>query len=82
MIVGPVSGLVENFNNGIHSDTINVINVELCVVVLFIELCLFVPLSVTFTILQGHSNVERLLTENFVFLVCSVEILSDCVVSR
>ena len=48
--VGQVSGLVENFNVGIYSDTINVINVTLCMVVLLIELYLFIPLSVTLTI--------------------------------
>ena len=33
-LVGQVSGLVENFNIGIFSDTINVINVQLCIMVL------------------------------------------------
>ena len=40
--VGQVSGLVENFNTGIYSDTINVINLKLCMMVLLIELYLFV----------------------------------------
>ena len=34
--VGQVSGLVENFNIGINSDTINVIKVKLCMIVLLI----------------------------------------------
>ena len=50
--------LVENFNIGIYSDTIDVINVELRMTVLFIELYLFIPLSVTLNTFQGHSNVE------------------------
>ena len=43
----------------IYSDTINVINVRLCMVVLFIELYLFIPLWVALTIFQGHSNVKQ-----------------------
>ena len=33
-----MSGFVENFNMGIFSDTVNVINVKLCMMVLHIEL--------------------------------------------
>ena len=59
--------LVENINIRIYSDTINVINVKLCIMVLvklcmmvlFIELYLFIPFSLTLTIIQGHSNVEH-----------------------
>ena len=37
MVLGSqVSGLVENFNIGIFSDTINAINVKLCTIVLLI----------------------------------------------
>ena len=54
-----MSGLVENLNIGIYSDTINVINVKLCMMVLLIEFYLFIPLSMTLTILEGHSNVEQ-----------------------
>ena len=39
-LVGQVSGLVKNFDNGIFSDTINVINVKLSIVVLNIEVYL------------------------------------------
>ena len=49
----------QNFSTGILSDTINVINVKLCVMVLLVELHLFIPLSVTLTILYSHSNVEQ-----------------------
>ena len=41
--IGQVSGLVGNFNIGIYSDTINVINVKLCMMVLLTELYLFIP---------------------------------------
>ena len=51
-LVGQVSGLVENFNIGIFSDTMNVIHVKLCI----IELYLFITLSMTFTLVQGHSG--------------------------
>ena len=42
-LIGEVSGLVENFNIGIFSGTINVISVKLCVMVLLIDLYLFIP---------------------------------------
>ena len=59
-LVGQVLGLVENFNIGICSDTINVVNVKLCMMVLLIEHYLFKPLSVTLTIFSVHSSVEQL----------------------
>ena len=45
-LVGQASRLVENFNIGIFSDTINIITVKLCMMVLIIEFYLFIPLSV------------------------------------
>ena len=57
--IGQVFGLVENFNIGTYSDTINVINVKLCMMVLLIELYLFISLSVALTIFKGHSNVAQ-----------------------
>ena len=51
--------LVENFNIGIYSDTINVINVKLCMMVLLIEFYLFISLSMTMTIFQGHSGIKQ-----------------------
>ena len=38
---------------------LNVINVKLCMMVLHIELYLFVTLSVTLRLLQGHSSVKQ-----------------------
>ena len=58
-LVCQVSGLVENFNTGIFSDTTNVINVIVCMMVLLIELYLFTPLSVTLNTFRGYSNVEE-----------------------
>ena len=58
-LVSQVSGLVENFNTGIFSDTKNVINVKLCNRVLHIKLYLLITLSVTLTVLQGHRSVEK-----------------------
>ena len=63
-LVSQVSGIVRNFNVKIFSDTINVINIRLCMMVLPIALHLFIPLSVTLTVFQGHSSV-KVLTENF-----------------
>ena len=66
--VGQLSGFVRNFNIGIYSDTVNVINVKLCMMILLIELYLFTPFSMTLTIFQHHSSVEHVpLTENVVF---------------
>ena len=45
-----LSGLVENFNTGIFSEKINVINVKLCMMVLHIELYLFITLLVILTL--------------------------------
>ena len=43
-LVGQVSGLVENLNIGIYSDTISVVNIlKLCMMVLLIKLHLFIP---------------------------------------
>ena len=55
-LVGQVSGLVENFR--IIWDTINVINVKLCMV-LHTELYPFMTLLVTVTLFQGHSSVKQ-----------------------
>ena len=65
--ISHVSGLVENFNIGIYSETINVINVKLCIMILvklcimilLSELYLFIPLLVTLTIFQCHSSFEQ-----------------------
>ena len=42
-------GLLKMYYIGIYSDSINVINVKLCMIVLLIELYLFILLSVTLT---------------------------------
>ena len=55
-LIGQMSGLVENFNIGIFSDTINVIYVKFLHEVLHIELYLFITLSVTLPLILGHSN--------------------------
>ena len=58
-LVGQVSGLVKNFHTGIFSDTINVINVKLCMMVLHIEHYLFITRSMTLTLFHSHSSVEQ-----------------------
>ena len=57
-LISQVSGPVENVNVSIFSDTITVINVKLCVMVLHIALYLLITLSVTLTF-QGHSTVRQ-----------------------
>ena len=51
-----VSVLIKSFNIGIYSDAINGINVKLCLMVLVIGPYQSIPLSMTLTIFQGHSN--------------------------
>ena len=51
----PMSGLVENFNIGIFSDTINIMYNKLCIMVLHIEPYLFITLSVTLTLFQSYT---------------------------
>ena len=46
----------KNFNVAIFPDTINVIDVKLCMIVLLVELYLIIPLSMTF---QGHRSVKQ-----------------------
>ena len=59
-LVSEVSGLVRNFYIVIYADTINVINVKLCMKVLLkvllIEHCLFIRFSVTFTAMLNSFN--------------------------
>ena len=58
-LVGQVSGLVKNCSIGIYSNTVNVINVKLCMMALLIELYLLIPLSVTLIVFQGHSDIKQ-----------------------
>ena len=46
-LIGEVSELVKKLNIGIFPETVNVINVNLCMVVLHIKLYLFITLSMT-----------------------------------
>ena len=57
--VGHVSGFVKKCDIRVYSDTINVINVKHCMMVLLTELYLFIPHSVILTTFKGHSNVEQ-----------------------
>ena len=49
-----LGGTVANF-----SGTIYVINVKLCMMIVLIELCPFLPFSVTLIVFQGHSSVKQ-----------------------
>ena len=70
-IISQVSGLVENFNIRINfeSDTISVIDVKFCMVVLLFELYLFIPLSLTLTIFQGHTAMANSFNLKFCVLI-------------
>ena len=50
----------KNFNVAIFSDTINVINVKLCMMVLLIKLYQFIVLSVTITTFESHGSVKQI----------------------
>ena len=54
---------VKNFSVAIYSDTINMINVKLCMMVIFIELYLFILLAVTLIYFKVIAVSD--LTENF-----------------
>ena len=56
--ISQMSQFVKKFKIGIYSDTINVINVKLGIMVLLTELFLVIIL-VTLIIFQGRSNVEH-----------------------
>ena len=61
--VGPAGGVIcpvlKLFNIAVFSDTVNVMNIKLCMIVLYIELYLFITLSMTLKIFQDHSTVHR-----------------------
>ena len=56
---GRLSVCGKNFNIAIFSDTVSMIKVKVCTIVVLIELYPFVPLSVTFVLFQGHSSVKQ-----------------------
>ena len=65
-----------SFNIVIFSDTINVTNVKLCMMILHIELYLFITLSVTLTLFQGHSTeqCQIVLTENCMHVLIQLKL--------
>ena len=49
----------KNFNVAIFSNTINMIDIKFCKMVIVTELYPFIPLSVTLIVFQGHSSVKH-----------------------
>ena len=49
----------KNFNVVIFSDTVNMINVTLCMMVVLIKLCSFILISVILIVFQGHIIVKQ-----------------------
>ena len=49
----------KNMNVAIFSDTMNIIKVKVCMMVVLIELYPFIPPLMTLTIFQGHRSVEQ-----------------------
>ena len=69
----PSVHMCQNINLAIFAVTVNVINVDFCIIVVLIELCLFVPQSVTFILFQGHNSVRQFLTRmKNVYIMISV----------
>ena len=64
-----MSELVKHFNIWIFSDTINLINVKLCMMVLHIERYLFITLSVTLTVYQGHVSIKQFNWKFYVLII-------------
>ena len=58
-LAGPLFCSGKNFNIAIFVDTIDIINVKFCMMVLLIEFYPFIPLSVTFIIVQSHGSVKQ-----------------------
>ena len=58
-LVSQVSGLVKKIAIGLFSDTMNVIDIKLWMVVLHIEVYLLITLLVTLTLFRGHSSVKQ-----------------------
>ena len=56
---GRLSKCGKNFNVAIYSDTVNMINVKLCMVVVLIKCYPFIQLSVTLIVFEGHSSVKH-----------------------
>ena len=54
----PTVRMRQHCNVAIFSDTTNMINVKLCMMVVLIELYPHIPLSVTPIVFQGHSSVK------------------------
>ena len=81
-LFGQLPGLVENFNIGNFSDTINVTNVKLCMMLLHIELYLSITLSVSLTILQGHISVRRFSLKILCSYVIKWKLCRDCLVHQ
>ena len=52
------------------------VNVQICVLVLLIELYMFIPLSFTLTVFQGHRSVKQVLTEILCFYPVKLKLLS------
>ena len=66
-LVDQVSRLVENFNMGIFSDTVNVINVKLCMMILLVELYLLIPFNVL-DLISRLQHCRAVLSEHFLFI--------------
>ena len=65
--VSQVSRLVKNCNIEIFSDTINVISVKLCMMILLVELYLLIPFNVL-DLISRLQHCRAVLSEHFLFI--------------
>ena len=68
----------ENVNVAIFSDTVNIINVKLCMMVVLSYLYPFIPLSVTLIVISRSQQCQTVLNEKLMFLSDKVETLYAC----
>ena len=72
-LLSQVSGLVIRFNIGFYSDTVSVISIKLCMMVLFIELYLSKPTLSDLDCISGsqqvcHSSVKHFIMKIYVLI--------------
>ena len=67
----------KNFHIAIFLDSVNVINVKICLMIVLTELYPFIPLSVTLIVSRSHWC-PRVLIESYLCLSNELETLYNC----
>ena len=66
----------QNFNIVIFSDTMNMMNVKLCMMVVLTELYPFTLLSMTLIVLQGHNSLTQFQCDGVEWKECVLQELN------